>query len=292
MIADKIAYFDQPRYRVLDLRPDGVACIPVLGYSDFPAVARAVDFHYHPGCMEFCHCLKGNLRFDTEDGRGYSFLPGHVFASSPDQPHHLHECPSGLKIQHVLFRIPKAGESILGLDADDGAWLVQTLTHLPRRLFAATADVRKAFHRLFETYDTVERGAPSRRVKMRAAALDLLVALVDAAARGPGKAPAKVGEIARRIRERPDADYPVAEMAAEAGLSPAAFATTFKSANGLPLHAYLLNCRIDRAKRLLVDTDRTIAAIARELRFYSTQHFARVFRRITGMNPTEFRHSN
>ena len=57
----------------------------------------------------------------------------------------------------------------------------------------------------------------------------------------------------------------------------------------LPLHAYVLHCRIDRAKRLLLSTRRTVTSIGQELHFYSTQHFANTFKRIIGKYPQDFR---
>lgn len=291
MIADKITYRDEPGSRVLDLRPEGVDCIPVLGFSDFASIMQGPEFHYHPGCMEFCLCRRGNLIFDTTD-KSYPFLPGHVFVSAPDEPHHLRNNPSGLMVYRILFRIPRGRQRILGLDLRGSEWLVRSLTHLPKRLFAATPAVRSAFERLFSTYDNVRRKSPARRVKMRAASLDLLIALVDAARRLPAKAPDRIIEIAARICNEPNAEYPIAALARECGRSISSFAAAFKQAKGLPLHAFLLNCRISRAEQLLLKTDRTVASIGQELRFCSTQHFARAFRRIVGVNPNAYRIGN
>ena len=163
MVADKISYCDEPGYRVLDLRADGIDCIPVLGFSDFLSVRKGVDFHYHPGCMEFCLCLKGNLAFDTAD-KEYPFMPGHVFASAPHEPHHLRNNPSGLMVYRILFKIPKPGQRILGLDSRGSEWLARSLTHLPKRLFASTPAVRAGFDRLFDIYDNIGRNSFSRRV--------------------------------------------------------------------------------------------------------------------------------
>lgn len=288
MVADKISYCDEPGYRVLDLRADGIGCIPVLGFSDFLAIRQGPDFHYHPGCMEFCLCLKGNLVFDTAD-KEYPFMPGHVFASAPHEPHHLRNNPSGLMVYRILFKIPKPGQRILGLDSRGSEWLARSLTHLPKRLFASTPTVRTGFDRLFDIYDNIGRNSFSRRVKMRAAALDLLIALIDAARRSPAKVPDKIDAIARRIRDAPDAEYPIKDLAKECDVAISTFANTFKLAKGLPLHTYLLNCRINKAQKLLLRSKRSVTAIGQELRFYSTQHFAKTFKRIIGVNPHEFR---
>lgn len=288
MLKDPIIYRDSPDDRVLDLRPDGVDCIPVLGKSNFLSVRPGPDFHIHPGCMEFCLCLKGNLIFDTEDGE-YPFRPGHIFVSSPREPHHLRHNPSGLKTYRILFAIPKPGQRILGLDKRESEWLARTLTHLPKRLFAATPRIRTSFERLFELYDSERRIPAARRVRLKSATLELLVAIVDAARRTPRKATSSIERIARRIRERPNAEYPAAAMAREANLSLSAFSDAFKQAMGLPLHAYVLNCRVERAKRLLATTKRSISSIAQELGFYSTQHFALTFKRIIGKHPRDLR---
>lgn len=290
MVADKTSYCDEPGYRVLDLRQDGINCIPVLGFSDFSSVRNGPDFHYHPGCMEFCLCLKGNLIFDTLE-KEYPFMPGHVFVSAPHEPHHLRNNPSGLMVYRLLFKIPKPGQRILGLDDRGSEWLARSLTHLPKRLFASSPTVKSSFEKLFFVYDNISRNSPSRKVKMQATALNLMIALVDAARHTPTKAPDKISEIAKRIKEKPDADYPIDDLAKEVNLSVSAFTTAFKRAQGLPLHAYVLHCRVNRAKRLLLTTKRTVTSIGQELRFYSTQHFALTFKRIIGMYPQAFRRS-
>ena len=47
MTEDPIVYQDQPGRRVLDLRPDGVDCIPVLGLSNFRMIHPGTDLHIH-----------------------------------------------------------------------------------------------------------------------------------------------------------------------------------------------------------------------------------------------------
>ena len=287
MEEDPIVYSDQPGYRVLDLRPDGVSCIPAIGMSDFHSMRQDPTFHYHSGVMEFCLCLKGNLTFETEE-REYKFLPGHLFVSAPHQPHHLKNNPKGLKTYRLLFSIPRTPESFLGLDARESEWLTRSLKNLPKRVFASTPRVKAAFDRLFDLYDHA-RPSPGRRVRMKSAALELLIAIVDAARRVPSKVPSKIEAIAKRIREHPEMDYRVADVAHEAGFSLSAFSDIFKRTMGLPLHAYLINSRICKAKKLLESTNRSIDSIAEELRFKSKPHFAVTFKRVVGVTPFALR---
>lgn len=288
MIADKIIYFDEAGLRALDLRPDGVDCIPLIGFSNFPAIRKSYGLHYHPGCMEFCLCLKGNLAFTTED-RKYPFLPNHIFVSAPHEPHHLCDNPKGLKVYHFLFKLPKGKQRILGLDHSGSKWLVHSLTHLPNRLFSSIPEVAAAFGKIFHLYDNLKHRSPARKVMMQSAALDLLLSIINASRRPPIKPRRIIVEISDRIREQPNAKYSLSQLANEANLSTSAFATAFKQAKGLPLHAYVLNCRIELARKLLLTTDRTVTSIGQELGFYSAQHFALAFKRIVSQYPQEFR---
>lgn len=54
---------------------------------------------------------------------------------------------------------------------------------------------------------------------------------------------------------------------------------------------YLTAIRISKARRLLLDTDAPIAAIAEEVGYGTTKSFRCVFKRATGVTPTEFRRS-
>lgn len=287
MREDPIIYVDKPGYRVLDLRPDGVSCLPVIGQSHFREKQTQPELHYHPGAIEFCLCLKGNLTFETEE-REYKFLPGHIFVSSPHEPHHLKNNPNGLKLYRLLFAIPKIGRTFLGLDSRESEWLSRSLQNMPQRVFASSPRVKSAFDRIFELYDNLSPSV-SRRVRMKSAALELLIAIVDAARRTPAKAPEKIAAIASRIRDNPENDYPIAEMARECGLSVSAFQDVFKRSMGLPPHAYLINSRIMAAKQLLETTSRSIESIAEQLRFGSQPHFAMTFKRINGLTPHAFR---
>jgi AraC-like DNA-binding protein len=49
--------------------------------------------------------------------------------------------------------------------------------------------------------------------------------------------------------------------------------------------------RVEKAKPLLVDRDRRVSEIAYDVGFQSLTHFNRVFRKIVGQSPTDYRHS-
>ena len=284
---DPNVYEDGVERRTLDLRPEGVACIPLLGLSNFQSVRIGTEEHVHPECVEISLCLRGNLMFESM-GSAYPFLPGMVFVSQPHEPHRMRSNPKGLMLNRILFRIPRGDESVLDLPPAESRWLVRELTHFPVRLFPATDRVKAAFARMFEVYDAAGRRSASRRLKMKAAALELLVALVEAPyapATPKGKRNAKVDALVEEMRRSPEAEYPLETLAKRAALSTVAFNDAFKRATGLPPHAFLLDLRVKAAARDLQIADASVAEVAKRYGFSSPQHFATTFKRIMGVSP-------
>lgn len=284
---DPNIYEEGKERRTLDLRPDGVKCIPLLGLSNFQSVRTGPNEHVHPGCVEISLCLRGNLMFESQ-GESYPFLPGTVFVSQPDEPHRLRSNPKGLMLYRVLFLIPALDDPILGLLPDESRWLVDQLVHFPTRLFPATERVKSAFDRLFETYDNAGRRSASRRLKMKSAVLEFLIALVEAPhapATPKGKFNSRIKAIVDEMRRKPGAEYRIENIARQAALSVVVFNDAFKRATGLPPHAFLLDLRVKSAEKDLANPKLTVAEIAKKYRFSSPQHFATAFKRIMGVSP-------
>ena len=78
-------------------------------------------------------------------------------------------------------------------------------------------------------------------------------------------------------------------MAQIAGVSPNHFVLLFTKATGLSPHQYVLRARIDSAKLLLKDEALSIADVSRLTGFRTQEHFTKVFRKIVGVTPREFR---
>lgn len=288
IVVEPIKYEDGSEWRILDLRPSGCDCIPLLAKGSFKAVRSGVDMHVHPGHVEICLCLKGNIRYETSEGE-YQVLPGHLFISKPDEPHRRCNNPKGMLLYRLLFAIPKKNVPVLGLLPDESVALAKGISGFPFRLCPSSPRVRTAFERLFTLYDTEKRNMPMRRMSMKVAALELLLALLELPKLPPsphGRPNAKVKAIVERMEKHPEKDFHVDKIAAESALSSVAFIEAFKRATGLTPHAYLLDVRVKRARADLANPGVSVAAIARRYRFPSPQHFATVFKRITGISPS------
>lgn len=78
------------------------------------------------------------------------------------------------------------------------------------------------------------------------------------------------------------------DLAALAGLSGFHFHRMFRLSRGIAPHGWITARRVDRARALL-RTDQPIAAIAAECGFSSQSHLTRVFHRLTGRTPADYR---
>jgi len=66
----------------------------------------------------------------------------------------------------------------------------------------------------------------------------------------------------------------------------------FKKNMGVSVMRYVQKTKIDRAKNLLLSTDKSILYIGILLGFYDQSHFSRAFKAIVGVSPTMYRNSN
>jgi AraC family transcriptional regulator len=95
--------------------------------------------------------------------------------------------------------------------------------------------------------------------------------------------------VAAYIEERVADDIPLATLAELARLSPYHFCRSFKRSFGMPPHRYHASRRIERAKQLLADRDRSVTAIALDVGFNDTSTFTAAFHRLTGQTPSSYR---
>jgi AraC family transcriptional regulator len=90
------------------------------------------------------------------------------------------------------------------------------------------------------------------------------------------------------VRSRISEDISLADMAAVTGLSIAHFSHIFTKSMGESPHQFVLQQRVQCAKELLVSLNIRMIDIALACGFKTQQHFARIFRKVSGLSPTEY----
>jgi AraC family transcriptional regulator len=96
-------------------------------------------------------------------------------------------------------------------------------------------------------------------------------------------------QVLEYINEHLNQDIKLADLAALLSMSQFHFSHLFKHSLGTSPHQYLLQQRVERAKQLLKQTDRSIMDVALECGFNSHSHLSKQFRQLTGMTPKAYR---
>lgn len=91
------------------------------------------------------------------------------------------------------------------------------------------------------------------------------------------------------IKANQTEDISLGDVAKAVNTSTFYFCKMFKKATGLNFTDYLSRVRIEKAKNLLLNPNLRISEIAYEVGFQSLTHFNRVFRKLVGQSPTEYR---
>lgn len=245
------------------------------------------DQHAHR-CHEICYVMRG--RGERRGAGGAAEVgPGDVVIVPPGEDHGAR---ADRRDPYHYFA--------LGLDAsllgEDG------LDVLDRRLVRNAAGAEGIFRRMLAEFDRCEEGDERARrltlAMIKALLVELLVfigrrdRLADAAPGSFSRPPSRpeFQELARWLRTRLAAPPALAEMAARCRLTPAHFTTAFRRDVGVPPMSYLATLRVDAAaRRLIDDRRRPVTAVALDLGFASSQHFAQVFRRVAGCTPSAWR---
>jgi AraC family transcriptional regulator len=100
-----------------------------------------------------------------------------------------------------------------------------------------------------------------------------------------GLSPAQLRKVVGYIEERLDEDLSLPVLAAVAHSSVSHFKTLFKRSLGVPVHEYVMQRRVERAKALLLQGRLPASQVALEAGFSHQSHMARSMRRVLGVTP-------
>lgn len=104
-----------------------------------------------------------------------------------------------------------------------------------------------------------------------------------------GLGPARLRRVKELVHAKMEDHLTLREMAQSVGLSAAHFSQMFRKSTGESPHQFVLRHRVERAKEMLCAGEGRVLDVAVTCGFKTQQHFARVFRGMCGLTPTEYR---
>lgn len=260
--------------------------------------ARTIPGHRNPG-VEIVYVEAGNLPWQVE-GRRKPVGPGSVFFTLPWQWHgSTADFEPGHHWNYFIIQVegdcfdrpgpvhlPKA----LGFSRAHEDRILNTLSQTALHVWPASDALAEAMRSLVRDCTA---GGPFCEIRCAAWVVVVLTELEQAVRENrSGVLPSGTPRIERLLIELDqslDEPWTLSAMASFCGLKRTQFAEMLRLHTGDTPTGLLNRLRVERARRLLRDSSKSITEIAFECGFGSSQYFARVFRSLTGVPASAFR---
>lgn len=102
----------------------------------------------------------------------------------------------------------------------------------------------------------------------------------------------KFNEICKEMRKNFSKNIPIMYYANKCNLSESRFSHLFTNIIGTSPKQYMIMCKIDVAKELLINSDMSVYQISEDVGFSDQNYFSRAFKKHTGLSPSEYRSLN
>jgi AraC-like DNA-binding protein len=265
-----------------------------VGCTRVPPFARSYPISLHPDYYQFrwekgrilqeyqaLYVLAGDGEFESKSAGFIEVLPGSIMLLFPGE---WHRYRPRHKVGWEEYWISFQGRHI-----DE---LVQNGFLTPGRAVWHTGVDDAILHPYLKALDRV-RGEPIGYQQLLAAGVLEIVAAALAAVRRQRSSDTTEAFVreATAMLEQPAAKLlSIHQLAARFQLGEKQFRRVFKNQTGLSPYQYSLQARIHRAREMLLGTNLSIKEIAAVLHFETPFHFSAVFRKKTGMSPSQWRH--
>jgi AraC family transcriptional regulator len=234
--------------------------------------ALKVPVHFHE-LAYFCLLLNGGY-WEAYGRRRVVYDPFSLVFHPPKEVHHGDISSAGSRCFHVeiapywLERLREHGKvptDALDLHSGELVWLAKRL------------------------YREFRAGTAASPLVIEGIVLEMLGLLVRAPKTGEQNAPKWLATVAARLHEEFSQPLTVGEMAADLGVSPVRLSRLFRQFYGEPIGDYLRRIRVQFACRALANPATELTQVAIDAGFADQSHFTRVFKRVTGLTPGDFR---
>jgi len=273
----------------LDFKRYGLFEVPLIGRYTYTCAHPPLRQHIHRNVFEICVLRHGTQTYLIGDKR-FKLTAGDMIITRPGDAHGTDTEPENRgRLYWVQFLSPSRERPFLGLPPAAARTLIGSFNHLPQHPFH-NCDL------LFETFERIlsppSRNLPKALVKasVQNLLLRLLLDIVSLTGRGVQPACSAGIRLALQHIEQHSAEkLTLARLASAAGISASYLKVHFPREVGMTPMERLMWQRIEKAKRLLRETPETVTALTFQLGFATSQHFATVFKRLTGLTPRAYR---
>ncbi|MEO1236240.1 MAG: AraC family transcriptional regulator [Planctomycetota bacterium] len=263
------------RYRGFDAPLPAVVAV---GRSHQRRARPGLGRHRHP-VWELCLLQEGHAEWFMAD-RTYRLSPGTLFLTPPRIDHgSVSGTIEPCRLFWVQFRLKPSSHPALYRtlgEAGPGAWNLPS----PRHWLAM-------HERLIDECAQPRRDSP----EVASATLSLLLheTVRSRSAEAAAEPPEAVAQMLAFIAAEPATRRTLADLQELTEFSRSRIHQLFRRSLGISPVTAMTQPRLQQARHLLRETDRPVTAIAYDLGFSSSQHFATAFRKRFGITPSAYR---
>lgn len=259
-----------------------------VGYDVFAdAKPSGLEPHRHPGAYEVCFIRRGSLQWQVGE-RSFAVGPGDLFLTMPDE---LHGGRNGVmdrcELFWAAFNLDRHG---CGLAPAECALLDRCLRTSRLRVCPGPDTIAGHFERILAALGSPDPFTPAvARSSLALLLSEVRLAYVGAATGAVRRCSPRIERAKGWMADHLAEPIALDAIAAEVGLRASQFRAVFRAETGFAPQEHLAHLRVERAKELLVTTDRSVTRIALDTGFTTSQYFATAFRRLTGFTPRAWR---
>ncbi|MBE6381256.1 MAG: helix-turn-helix domain-containing protein [Lentisphaerae bacterium] len=233
------------------------------------------------------------------NGRSYNVCAGDVFMLQ-DQTEHCFPDYRDLAITNVMFDIKLLSPLAEYLNQMPGFQVIfniepelrskqkfRNMLHLPAN------ELLQVISLLAKLEFELENPLPGHKAASILCLQELVVALSRSFEHTPhpGYSFARLGSLLSLLEKHWNEKWSLNAMARTAGMSVNSLLRNFKEATGVSPLQYLTNLRLERARKMLLDTNKSISIIAFESGFEDSNYFSKKFHAHYGITPSAMRRS-
>lgn len=224
--------------------------------------------------------LSGEGVHVDSDGREYKLYPGCFIQRIPGKPHSTYVHPDGKWLEFFICFGRGVFEALTKIGVLDG---VQDVLY---------PGINMALFDMFKKFMHSLKAAEQEELPLlliEAQRIILTIYQMHKNNNIPDQRTEMVKQACHMLTRNPSKGISTRDVSQQLGIGYESFRKIFKAETGVSPGEYHIQCRINTAKSLLLDTNSSIKEVALELGFHDSFAFSKQFKKVTGFAPGEFK---